>query len=484
MRELIGVIPAAGRGIRAYPYTRTIPKSMLEVDGVPLIRRNVELMRDRLGIREVRIVIGHHGDTIRGYLGDGTSLGVRIEYVVNDRLDLELAYSIYLGTRGTNVDCCVLLADECYIDTNHDALCAFDWEDALAVCALISMPYAKQIRKNYTVTMADGRITDMQEKPAVVTGNLMGTGTYLLSRALIERLQTEFRDDANRGPRDWTTWLAGRCRSGDIVRPFVLSGNYVNVNSRDDLNYCNYLVRELTFQQKTTSLVYVIDDEEDNAARPISAFAERPEIDEIVVVTRRSSEVLEQATRGGKVRLLPVPENPPIGTLFTHGLDAARGDRLLLSFSGDTFSPRDVSKLLVYLRDADLVVGTRTTRQMIEQGTNMRGLVRAAHLILAKLIEILWWRFDCRFTDVCCVYRGIWRSAYTTIRRNLTAPGVEIIPEMVIEVLRAHRRVVEIPVNYYNRDLEFDYVRSPYQNLATFVRILLLMLKKRFVKPR
>ena len=162
----------------------------------------------------------------------------------------------------------------------------------------------------------------------------------------------------------------------------------------------------------------------------------------------------------------------------------AKGDILLLSHSDDTFSARDVSKLLVYLRDADLVVGTRTTRQMIEQGTNMRGVVRAAHVILAKLLEMLWWRFDCRFTDVCCVYRGMWRSTYTTIRSNLTAQGVEIIPEMVIEVLRARRRIIEIPVNYYNRDLEFTHVHARYQSFGTFLRIVLLMLRKRLAKPR
>ena len=93
-----------------------------------------------------------------------------------------------------------------------------------------------------------------------------------------------------------------------------------------------------------------------------------------------------------------------------------------------------------------MVVGTRTTRQMIEQGTNMRGMVRGAHLLLAKLLEVLWWRFECRFTDVCCVYRGLWRSTYESIRSNLTATGVEVFPEMVIEVLRTRRRIIEVPV--------------------------------------
>ena len=83
---------------------------------------------------------------------------------------------------------------------------------------------------------------------------------------------------------------------------------------------------------------------------------------------------------------------------------------LLMAYSDDSSTPRDLAKLLVYVRDADLVVGTRTTRQMIDQGSNMRGLARAANVAVAKLLEILWWRFDSRFTDLNCVYRAFWRS--------------------------------------------------------------------------
>ncbi len=481
---LVGVIPAAGRGVRAYPFTRKIPKGMLEVDGVPLIQRNVELMRDRLGIGRIRIVIGHHGEVIRDRLKDGSALGVSIEYIENDQLDRELAYSVHLGCRGLDSRVCVILADECYVGTNHDGLRDAALSDALAVCTLIASPYVKHIRKNYTVTLSGDRITDMQEKPTVVTGNLMGTGTYLLSPELVTRLEAAF-ENPDEGPRIWTSWLAKQCREGADVRAFVLDGSYVNVNSRDDLNFGNYLVRELNFEKKTTSLVYVIDrEEEEKAAHPVEVFAERPDIDEVVVATRRTAPALERVAARANVRIVVADEQSPVGALFRLGLDSAKGDILLLSHSDDTFSARDVSKLLVYLRDADLVVGTRTTRQMIEQGTNMRGVVRAAHVILAKLLEMLWWRFDCRFTDVCCVYRGMWRSTYTTIRSNLTAQGVEIIPEMVIEVLRARRRIIEIPVNYYNRDLEFTHVHARYQSFGTFLRIVLLMLRKRLAKPR
>ena len=198
------------------------------------------------------------------------------------------------------------------------------------------------------------------------------------------------------------------------------------------------------------------------------------------MVTREQNASLEEASQNPKVTVMVHPDpEAPMGDLLRSGLDAATGDILVTAVSADTFIARDLAKLLVFLRDADLVVGTRTTRQMIEQGSNMRGLVRLAHVVLAKLLEVLWWRLDSRFTDICCVYRGLWRSTYELIRPQLTSRGVEIFPEMVIEVLRSQRRVVEIPVNYFNRNLINAQVRSRYQNVGTFVRILGLMVRKR-----
>jgi NDP-sugar pyrophosphorylase family protein len=479
-RELIGLIPAAGKGVRAYPHTATVPKSMLEIDGVPNLQRNVELMRDQLGIRDIRIVVGYQGEIIRRHFGDGARFGVAITYAVNDRLDLELPYSVMLGGRGIETYCCMILADECYVGTNHGALRDMLAFEPLVACALMRAEYTKEVRKNYAVVQRDGRIVDLEEKPKLAGDRLMGTGTYLLHPDVFRRLEEAFAPDPEAGPRDWTTWLAALARGGAAVLPFHLTGQYVNINSRDDLNYANSLVRHATFDRRRTSLVYVIDGENDAAVRPLGQYAEVDEIDEVIAVARHTWPALEVAAALPKVRaVVPPMANAPIGVLVRHGLDRATGNVLVLSYSDDTFAPRDVTKFLVYLRDADLVMGTRTTRQLIEQGTNMSGIVRASHVVLAKLLQLLWWRFDYRLTDICCVYRATWRSTYDAIRRELSAAGVEVFPEIVVEVLRARRRIVEIPINYYNRDMRSDHVRSEYQSAGTFLRVVWLMVRKR-----
>jgi NDP-sugar pyrophosphorylase family protein len=42
------LIPAAGRGLRAWPKASVVPKVLLEIDGKPILQRNIEILRDCL----------------------------------------------------------------------------------------------------------------------------------------------------------------------------------------------------------------------------------------------------------------------------------------------------------------------------------------------------------------------------------------------------------------------------------------------------
>ena len=257
------------------------------------------------------------------------------------------------------------------------------------------------------------------------------------------------------------------------------------MNSRNELNFANHLLRERSFEDRKTSLIYVCEGRDEAEALGIRPFVDRQEIAEVIVVAGRTTPSLDRIAEEAKVRLIiPEKPSPALGEMLRLGMDSTTGDILVTTISDDTFSPADIAKLLVYLQDADLVTGTRTTRQMIEQGANMRGIVRLAHLALTKLLELFWWRLEPRFTDICCVYRGMWAKTYRLIRDQLESPGVEIFPEMIIEVLRARKRVIEVPVNYFSRDMIHPHVRSRYQTPGTFLRVLRLMVRKRFDETR
>ena len=77
------MILAAGEGRRLRPLTETVPKPLLPVGGRPLIARLIELLVQH-GVQEIAINICHQPEAIRSALGDGSQLGARIIYSMED----------------------------------------------------------------------------------------------------------------------------------------------------------------------------------------------------------------------------------------------------------------------------------------------------------------------------------------------------------------------------------------------------------------
>ncbi len=73
------MILCAGLSERLGPLSRELPKPLLPVCGVPIVRYNIELLV-RYGIRDIVINLHHHGELISGALGDGDEFGARIQY--------------------------------------------------------------------------------------------------------------------------------------------------------------------------------------------------------------------------------------------------------------------------------------------------------------------------------------------------------------------------------------------------------------------
>jgi dTDP-glucose pyrophosphorylase len=332
------------------------------------------------------------------------------------------------------------------------------------------------VRKNYAVTVDGDRVTALVEKPAAPAGRLAGVGTYVLSPEVYGDARAT-SPSARTGRIELTDVLERVVRRGGVVRPFPVAGGYVNVNTVDDLNLANLLCRSQGFASRRKSVVIPAYEEAASIGFVVRDF--RAHVDEVVVMDNESRDGTAEIARAAGA-VVHSRRYRGYGDALRQGLDAATGDILVLVEADATFRAHDLGKLLEYLKDADMVVGTRTTRQMIEQGANMDGLLRWGNVAVGKLIEALWWGLEPRFTDVGCTYRAVWRDAWLKIRPWVSRDDAAFSPEMMIEMLRVRARVIEVPVSYYRRrGGASKHSSSRWHSVRTGLRMLRLILERR-----
>ena len=110
------VILAGGEGMRLRPLTARRPKPMVKILGKPVLEHTLALLK-KAGVTEVCMTLGYLPEEIRGYFGDGSDRGMRIETRVETRP---------LGTAGAVKACADFLGTEDFFVLSGDAVCDFD----------------------------------------------------------------------------------------------------------------------------------------------------------------------------------------------------------------------------------------------------------------------------------------------------------------------------------------------------------------------
>lgn len=73
------VIMAGGKGTRISSIASDMPKPMIRIEGKPVLEREIECLREQ-GFTDIILTVGHLGNIIQDYFGDGSKYGVNIEY--------------------------------------------------------------------------------------------------------------------------------------------------------------------------------------------------------------------------------------------------------------------------------------------------------------------------------------------------------------------------------------------------------------------
>lgn len=103
------VIMAGGKGTRIASFNSEVPKPMISMLGKPILYYGIECLKKQ-GFYEFIIVVGHLGDIIKGYFGDGSAFGVQISYITETE-PLGTAGALYFLKNELTEDFLVLNGD-------------------------------------------------------------------------------------------------------------------------------------------------------------------------------------------------------------------------------------------------------------------------------------------------------------------------------------------------------------------------------------
>ena len=202
------------------------------------------------------------------------------------------------------------------------------------------------------------------------------------------------------------------------------------------------------YKNRSVSVVLPIFNEEDNIKSFINDILELGVVDKIIAVDNNSTDRSSFEIQKTKATYLFVP-NLGYGSAIISGLKATKEDLVIMVEPDGTFRATDIEKLLAYSNDFEIVLGTRTTKELIWQDAFMPWWVRFGNIICAKLIEILF--SSPSLSDVGCTFKLISKDALLQVLPRCKVYGSHFSPDFIIESLNAKKSIIEIPVNYDKR---------------------------------
>tara|TARA_X000000950_G_C13663326_1_gene556877 strand:- start:10 stop:723 length:714 start_codon:yes stop_codon:yes gene_type:complete len=230
------------------------------------------------------------------------------------------------------------------------------------------------------------------------------------------------------------------------------------------------------FKNKSFSLVLPAYNEETHIKKNIESFIETKIFDEIIVVDNNSTDLTKVEIEKTKAKYI-CEKIQGYGAALRKGMEASTGDYIVLCEPDSTFSAKDIYKFLAYIDDFDCIFGTRTTKSLIHKSAKMQFSLRIGNIIVAKILEYMF--LGPTLSDVGCTYKVISREAYQKIKSDLKVIGSEFQPELMINLILKKIKILEIPVNYLEREGKSKITYNFTSSSVLAVKMLLLMFRLR-----
>ena len=233
---MIGLVLAAGAGRRLRPYTDTLPKALVPVDGETTIMDISLRNLAAAGLTDVTIVVGYCAGAVEERKDAfEQKYGVKISLVHNDKAEeWNNAYSLWLARDHFAQGALLVNGDTVHPVSVEQTLLANRGAGILLAIDNVKKLADEEMK---AVFSADGRLTKITKlmDPAEASGEYIGATIIEAAAAadLADALKTTFERDPNLYYEDGYQEFANR--GGEIRGAAIGDIPWVEVDNHDDL---------------------------------------------------------------------------------------------------------------------------------------------------------------------------------------------------------------------------------------------------------
>ena len=226
------VILAGGKGTRLRPYTTAFPKPLMPIGEKPILEIIVRQLAAH-NLTDIVMTVGHLGELIAAFFGDGSAFGVNVTYA---REDTPLGTAGGLGLIRDDLN-------DTFLIVNGDTLTTLDYTDLInfhkgeGAAATVALK-RRQIHIDFGVVEVngDGTVRDYIEKPT--HESLVSMGISVLQPDVLEHIeQGQYLD--------FPTLIQRLVARGKRVSGYIYDGYWLDIGRPEDYERANAEIEEI-----------------------------------------------------------------------------------------------------------------------------------------------------------------------------------------------------------------------------------------------
>lgn len=188
------IILCAGLGKRLHPLTLSMSKHLIPIANKPILFYGLEKIKE-IGIKEVGLIVGKTNDDIEDEVGDGSSWGLEVTYILQD--DPEgLAHAVKIAQDFLGDEPFVMyLGDNLFKEGLNEFVSSFNSNKPSATILLYGVDNPSQFG---IAELKNERIVRVIEKPKKPPTNLAIVGAYIFDKNIftaIDNIKPSWRNE-------------------------------------------------------------------------------------------------------------------------------------------------------------------------------------------------------------------------------------------------------------------------------------------------